>query len=342
MKRFLAAIMALLVVGVVGCGSSDEFNINSFTGNTGGSGLSGQTGTVTVQTQLAANQVSAQEALVIESPVIPSFVDELRFTGQDANGFFVYGPVTLPKATTLTLENVPVEVTTLRIELLVNGFTIGGLVTPVNVPSGETVLITNPVYVFAGTASDVDTTRVYGLFRSTGTGGEPPFPEGEFPINEAPAFDFDFVQVANGVTRTSPGFYTVSESGDYLLTYSLEIESFLVYLMTQISVNQAFVANTRLNIADLEEFFLIPFPGNIDTQANTGLQSFQHIVSLQAGDQVALRVRDFAIGGFQGQTVEIPTFPLPQGNFSIVRLGQGGTVGVAPPDPDDNFEESPE
>ena len=336
MKRFLVAIMALLLVGVVGCGSSDEFNINSFTGNTGGSTLSGQTGTVTVQTQLAA-QVSGQEVLVVESTVIPSFVDELRFTGQDANGFFIYGPVTLPKAATLNLENVPVEVTTLRIELLVNGFTIGGLVTPVNVPSGETVVITNPVYVFAGTASDVDTATVYGLFRSTGTGGEVPFPEGEFPIDEAPVFDFDFVQVANGVTRTSAGFYTVTESGDYLLTYSLEIDSFISYLMTQISVDQTFVANTRLNIADLEEFFLIPFPA----QANTGLQSFQHIVSLQAGDQVALRVRDFELG-LQGQALDIPTFPLPQGNFSIVRLGEGGTIGVAPPDPDNEFEESPE
>lgn len=338
MKRFLSAIMALLVVAVVGCGSSDEFNINSFSSNNGGSGLSGRTGTVTVQTQLAANQVSAQEALVIESTIIPSFVDELRFTGQDANGVFIYGPVILPKATTLNLENVPVEVTTLRIELLVNGFTIGGLVTPVDVLSGQTVFITNPVYVFAGTASDVDTTRVYGLFRSTGTGGEVPIPVGESTIDEAPVFDFDFVQVANGVTRTSPGFYTVTESGDYLLTYSLEIDSFISYLMTQISVDQTFVANTRLNIADLEGFF----PGDIFNQANTGLQSFQHIVSLQAGDQVALRVRDFEVG-LQAQALDIPTFPLPQGNFSIVRLGEDGTIGAAPPDPErDELEESPE
>lgn len=331
MKRFLAAIMALFIVGVVGCGSSDEFNINSFTGNTGGSTLSGQTGTVTVQTQLAANQISGQEVLVVESTIIPSFVDELRFTGQDANGAFIYGPVILPKAATLNLENVPVEVTTLRIELLVNGFTVGGLVTPVNVPSGETVFITNPVYVFAGTASDVDTATVYGLFRSTGTGGEVPFPEGEFPIDEAPVFDFDFVQVSNGVTRTSPGFYTVTEDGDYLLTYSLEIPGFFSYLMTQISVDQIFVANTRLDIADLENFFFIPL------QTTTGLQSFQHIVSLQAGDQVALRVRDFEESGeIQGQALDIPTFFLPQGNFSIVRLGEGGTIGVAPPDPENN------
>ena len=329
MKRFLAAIMALFIVGVVGCGSSDEFNINSFTGNTGG-----QTGTVTVQTQLAANQISGQEVLVVESTIIPSFVDELRFTGQDANGAFIYGPVILPKAATLNLENVPVEVTTLRIELLVNGFTVGGLVTPVNVPSGETVFITNPVYVFAGTASDVDTATVYGLFRSTGTGGEVPFPEGEFPIDEAPVFDFDFVQVSNGVTRTSPGFYTVTESGDYLLTYSLEIDDFVSYLMTQVSVDQTFVANTRLNIADLEDFF--PIQVLLNNQADTGLQSFQHIVSLQAGDQVALRVRDFELAGLPGQTIEIPTFPLPQGNFSIVRLGEGGTIGVAPPDPENN------
>ena len=265
-RKFLAALMTLLVVSVVGCGSSDEFNINSFSNTTNGSGLSGQTGTVTVQTQLANNQFSAQEVVVIQSDVIPAFVDELRFTGQDANGVFIYGPVVLPKAATLNLENVPVEVTTLRIELLVNGFTIGGLVTPVNVPSGQTVFVTNPVYVFAGATSDVDTTTVYGLFRSTGTGTEPPSPEGEFTIDEAPFFDFDFTQVSNGVSRTSPGFYTVTESGDYLLTYSMEIDEFVSFLLTQVSVNQTFVANTRLLI-------VIPTTGENDEQRTTESRS---------------------------------------------------------------------
>ena len=118
------------------------------------------------------------------------------------------------------------------------------------------------------------------------------------------------------------------------MTYSLEIDDFVSYLMTQVSVDQTFVANTRLNIADLEDFF--PIQVLLNNQADTGLQSFQHIVSLQAGDQVALRVRDFELAGLPGQTIEIPTFPLPQGNFSIVRLGEGGTIGVAPPDPENN------
>ena len=330
-RKFFAAIMTLLVVSVVGCGSSDEFNINSFSNTTNGSGLSGQTGTVTVQTQLANNQFSAQEVVVIQSDVIPAFVDELRFTGQDANGVFIYGPVVLPKAATLNLENVPGEVTTLRIELLVNGFTIGGLVTPVNVPSGQTVFVTNPVYVFAGATSDVDTTTVYGLFRSTGTGTEPPSPEGEFTIDEAPFFDFDFTQVSNGVSRTSPGFYTVTESGDYLLTYSMEIDDFISFLLTQVSVNQTFVANTRLDIADLEFSGIIFNP--LPVQSDTALQSFQHIVTLQAGDQVALRVRDYSLALLPGQALEPTAFPLPQGNFSILRLGQGGVTGPAPPDP---------
>lgn len=335
--RILNLIIACLVTLVVGCGGS-TVEVNSFSNSNGTTGpnLSGQTGTVTVQTQVATGQISAQQSIAIQSDVIPAFVDELRFTGQDQFGFLVYGPVVRAKAGTIELDNVPIEVVSLRIELLTNGFVVGGLVTPINVPTNEVVFLTNPVYVFAGVGSD-STNVVYGLFRGEQTGTEPPSePEGEFGIDDAPVFDFDQPQVTNGVSRTSPGFYTVSQEGDYLLTYSLEIVPFLDSLLTQISRNSAFVENTRVDVADLDEIIFVGPPMDLEPlpmQSSTALQSFQHIVTLQAGDTVALRVRDYnEAGQIRGQFISV--FPLIQGSFSIVRLGSGGVT--APPPAEQN------
>jgi hypothetical protein len=336
-RRLLSFILtALLVATVVGCGDTVNFNSNSTT-TTNGNNLSGQTGTVTVQTQLAANQIQAQQALVIQSDIIPSFVDELRFIGQDQNGFLIYGPVVQAKATTIELQNVPVEVVTLRIELLVNGFAIGGLVAPVNVPSGETVFITDPVYVFAGAESDVDTAVAYGSFRNIGDPGTRiPFPDGEFPAAEAPVIDFPHPQVTNAVSRTGDGLYTVTQDGDYLLTYAVELEGSIEFLLTQLIVNGAYVANTQFDVAD-SEFFFIPgraILGQVGGNDSTALQSFQHIVTLQAGDVVSLNVRDFFDGRIDNrinaQQIR-PVFFIEQGTFSIIRLGSGGVTAPAPP-----------
>ena len=124
-RKILSLLLTLLVAAFVGCGGTDEINLSQFNNNTG-NGLSGQTGTVTLQTLLATNQVLGQDVIVVQSDIIPSFVDEIRFTGQDQNGFFIYGPVVRPKAAVIDLSGVPVEVTTLRIELLVNGDTRPG------------------------------------------------------------------------------------------------------------------------------------------------------------------------------------------------------------------------
>jgi hypothetical protein len=334
-RKILSFIMALLVATVVGCGGTDEINLNQFNSNTGGNGLSGQTGTVTLQTQLANNQSQNQQVLVVQTETIPDFVDEIRFTGQDANGFFIYGPVILPKSALIDLLGVPVEVTTLRMELLVNGFTVGGLVTPVSVLSGDTVFITNPTWVFAGSTSDVlDPTVAFGTFLNQGEGGgEFGRPEGEFPIEEAPAFDFSIPQVTNGVSRTGPGLYTVTESGDYLLSYSMDIGSSLDILLTQVARNNTFVDNTRLDIADTE--FINPqAQAQALGQSSSAQQSFQHIVTLAAGDVVSLRVRDFRFTRqitVNAQQEEPRTFPIIGGTFSIVRLGAGGVTGPAPP-----------
>ena len=322
MKRLIyLALAALLLICHSGCGSSDEFNINSFSNNQAtGNGLSGQTGTVVLQTQLAAANQTLEDLNIVQGPTIPASVDTLRFTGFSQSGLLIYGPVEVDKAAEITLEGVPVEVSVLRVELLVNGFTIGGLATGVNLQTGETVFLSNPTYVFLGSGVVDPGSTVYGSFITNGQGDFPN--DGEFTAAEAPVVDFPFPQVTNGVSRNDTTLnYTVTADGEYLLTYSVELAGDHETVLTCLIRNDQYVPGTDVDIADLE---------NAEDEPDlTGIQSFQTIVSLQAGDQFRLGVKEFVYGGEGGpqqgdQVVNQVTpeqFEILSGTFTVVRLG---------------------
>ena len=334
-KKILFTLLLLLLPLSIGCdSSSDNFSGTTIINNSNsGPGLSGQTGQVTLQTQLArASQVLAQETFVFQTQTIPSFVTDLRFTGVDANGAFVYGPVVKSKAQTIVLEDVPVEVVSLRIELLTDGFTVGGLVTPIDVISEETTFITDPTYVFPGGS---DSSEVYGNFILRIDEGEPSkilAPEGDFPAASAPVFDFPTSLVTNGVTRVSPGNYTVSEAGDYLVSYGVEMPTESQTLV-QLVRNNSYVPNTQVDLSTVSFFFPDQVP--LAQSFEAPLQAFQYLVTLQAGDEVSLRVVDFGFAGPQNrinaQTEGNPVFYMVQGTFSITRLGEGGVTGPTVP-----------
>jgi len=335
MRKFLLALcLAFLLPLTIGCGDSDEFNFTSTNNNTNQGGLSGQTGTINIQTQLAtANQTDA-EVVVFEDTVIPAAVDELRFTGFNQNGAPIYGPVVLAKSANLVLENVPVEVVTLRVELLTEGFIVGGTSLSVNVATGETTVVTNPTYVFLGAEQPATAYGSFALDPDEGFSEEEPpeVPEGGFPAADAPVLDFPTQLAAVNVTRVSPGVYSVSESGDYLLTYSVETIDFFGFggMFVQVVRNDAYVPGTFL---DLTSVPFLRIPVNIMGQfTNRGIQSFQFIVSLEAGDEVSLRVPEFFFddeeqsareGEFNAQTAEQDfEFPFVQGTFTVTRLGE--------------------
>lgn len=75
--------------------------------------------------------------------LIPLFVTGLRFTGLDAEGRTVFGPVVTPRQATVQLDGVPVTIRQLRIELLVGEQLIGIFQTPVTLAEGQTIEVTN-------------------------------------------------------------------------------------------------------------------------------------------------------------------------------------------------------
>lgn len=320
MKRFLnlRVFLIFLVVAVVGCGDTENVFVNN--SGSGSSGLSGQTGTITVQTQLAA-PVAPQEVLVIRDEVIPSQVTDLRFTGTSAQGSIIYGPITQPKSGDIyELTGVPIEVAFLRIELLVDGSILGGLVTRVDVSSGQPYLLLDPVYIFAGVAPGPDDTGVvYGLFIGADNG---------FNFDNSVVLDYPIPQVTNGVTYLGPadpysestlgrGQYRVSQSGDYLLTYKGSIS-------LQQEGPEPGTAQVFRNEVGIE---------NTVTSDYSIFSNLQHIVHLDANDYVSLRVN---FGGM-GQSINAQTeqeFSSPGGTFTIVRLGDGGTVHPPAPEPE--------
>jgi hypothetical protein len=64
----------------------------------------------------------------------------------DSSDTVIFGPTTQPAASSITLTDVPITVVKLRIEYLGNGVVIGLFETPVTVPAGGTVTLTDPAW----------------------------------------------------------------------------------------------------------------------------------------------------------------------------------------------------
>lgn len=327
-RSFYLALAALFVLAFSGCGDSDTLNLNSFNNNNLIAGpVSGQTGSITLQTQVATTNQTLEDISVVQSQTIPASVNAMRFTGFDANGFLVYGPVETGVSNVVELQNVPVEVVVLRAELLVDGFTIGGFSLPVDVQANQNFVLTNPTYVFLGTGVGLNTNTIYGSFITNGERGLPEA-DGTFPASEAFIIDFPFDQVTNGITRDNATLeYIVPQNGDYLLTYSVELAGDFETVVSTLIRNGQYVANTDVDIADLDN--------TGPSSGETALQQFQHIVTLQAGDRIKLGVSEFVGGEELAREVraqEIPNrFEVLQGTFTILYLGSGGTTGVVNP-----------
>jgi hypothetical protein len=315
---------------LAGCGDSESFTSTGSVTNITQvvNSLSGLTGDVQIQTLLAPDQVAAQSISIIESDEIPAEVNELRFTGYDVNGFPIYGALR-GKAANITLVDVPIEVVSLRVELLVDGLIVGGLSTPVTVVEDETTVLTNPTYIFPGVANGPA-----GPTGPTGPSG-PSGPEGP-PGNLATAYgswatadgefqsitetggqgnnrflDFPRVFASEGVARVGDAqgeeeaVYQVDTEGDYLVTYVLtpsEANVFaspkLVFLVLNGGVEQ-------------DSFFW-----NFNFFGSS--QTLQLIVSLDAGESVAmgLDAPDNDRAGFGECTL------------SIVRLGPSSNTAL--------------
>lgn len=313
MLRRLCLFFLLSAAVVSGCGSTETFvstgsvtNVTQVVNN-----LSGRTGEIEIRTSLAP--IPAQSVVVIEDDAIPAEVDELRFTGYDTNGFPIYG-VIRAKAATILLTEVPIEVVSLRVELLVNGLVIGGLSTPVTVGEGETTVLGNPTYIFPGVVVGPEgPPGPPGPEGPTGPPGvvataygswverSPQTVDGEFQrfvdFSELTAA-VDVVRLADEDLEAPVGLYQVTQEGDYLVTYSIQLDEF------QGSTFFEFLVLDAEDVTQDSYRFQI-----FQIQENLGraLQAVQFVVSLDAGARIALDSDGAA--------------EIAQGTFSIVRLG---------------------
>ena len=136
-KAFLLFLSLFVMPLFVGCGDSDEFSGTTIQNNSFTSllpVLSGQVGSLRLQTTLES--VNAQTINIVTTTVVPTVVDEFRFLGFNEDGILIYGPVIRAKPADILLEQVPVEVVSLRIELLADGLIVGGLSTAVDINTG--------------------------------------------------------------------------------------------------------------------------------------------------------------------------------------------------------------
>ena len=133
-KTSLALLLLGLFLGlaVAGCG-----------GGGGGGGSSASTGAAPPAETTARIQLDFQ----LQARTVPAEVVQLRITGYSAAGQLIYGPVVRGKASQIVLTDVPVLVTSIRVEYLRNDATPVGLyVEATQLAPGQTKVIVDPPY----------------------------------------------------------------------------------------------------------------------------------------------------------------------------------------------------
>lgn len=312
----LCLLSCLLLL--VGCGSGREFEFVEVDDTTviSGPNLSGQVGAVSFQTELEAPQtVTGQTAVLLESPTVPIPVTHFRFVGLNSEGTPVYGPLLVPKASSVLLEEVPVEVVALRVELMVETLVLGGVRLPIQVQSGQTTTVTNPTYAFAGfdagepgqpgppgpPGEPVEGPTAYGSFTFTSNDGS------EQPVDHGEILDFpQTVTSVGGVVRAAVGDFQVEQDGDYLLDYRLVFLNFDLRRQTEDFFENRVLLLLNGEPIDVNEL------ADPDFQDTTSLGR-QTVLSLQGGDRLQLR--------FCASSCGCGPFALLQGDLSLIRVG---------------------
>lgn len=131
---WLALVLLVITILNAGCGN--------------GSGSFGDNPTGSVSLLTTSNDGFAPRSIAARTE-ISTEIDEVRVRGLNSAGELVYGPVTLPRSASLSLDAVPVSVRNLVVELLDEGRAIGGTAVPVTIVSGRSTRIANPTFVYA-------------------------------------------------------------------------------------------------------------------------------------------------------------------------------------------------
>ncbi len=145
MKTHLQTLILLAILFVAGCGGSNSFNEISGSPNAGpvpgggGSNPPVPTGKVVIESVLEK---------AIRAQVVPGEAENLRFAGFTEANVQVYGPVVRAKAPLIELDDVPVTVTSVRVEYLAqNDQVIGIASAPVTVVENQVARVPEAAFV---------------------------------------------------------------------------------------------------------------------------------------------------------------------------------------------------
>lgn len=206
-KTSMRIFLACFLVVLIGCGRRED---EGFAATVKGSPPLASTGTLVYQAPLSDRPNLSKDGLV------PSSVTRLRFRGLDNGGVPVFGPVTLDKASALTLEKVPTTVDKLVVELLTADRILAAATVPVRLSAVEPSKVKNP-YFFTLAPQDIGQGEGEGgshgyiyhlasLARSTVTSGA------DIPLStNGPVEGVDH--------RAGSSEITVSRGGAYLVEY---------------------------------------------------------------------------------------------------------------------------
>lgn len=123
---------------LTGCGGAGSSSSNGSSSSSGGS-----TSSVSIPPP-APTTVGRIVLNSLLARAIPTTIDTLVFRGLNGEGEQIFGPVSQPKAATIVLENVPIDVRILEIDYLQNGTVRGRTSQAVQVSPGQDTRIQDP------------------------------------------------------------------------------------------------------------------------------------------------------------------------------------------------------
>ncbi len=341
-RTVLTCSVLLIGLFAFGCGTSQEFNVSS-SANVQQlippPDLSGQTTDVQFNTLLAPQvQTQGQTPVLLEDQTVPVQVTDFRFSGFNSEGRLIFGPLVRAKSASVLLNEMPIEVVNLRVELLVGSLVVGGVALPVSLQANQTTIITNPTFLFPGIDSGepgepgppgppgppVDGSTAYGSFTFLSdqqfSGGGPLT---GVELSNGDLLDLPTVLASvGGVERSSFGVYSVEQAGDYLVTYQIELASMagVGRLLAQGEIENQARLLLRVGGAVSDRVIF-----NDETFQPVKL-TIQSILSLEGGEPLTLQFcQPDCVQCEQG---------FAQGTLSIIRIGESSNSPL--PDLDDD------
>ena len=308
-------IAGLCLVLFIGCGSSNS-SVVSGTSSSGsatqffefdqnpGPVITPSTASLSIQSVLART--------------IDASVTSFRVSGLDSSDQVIFGPVTFPKAATVLVEGIPLQVTQVRIEYLVGNVVGGEGLHQVSLVAGQVAQLTDPDFQEKIQALTIQPDADFILAR-------------RLVSNQ---FQAAFNSVLTGTTEVFTGDATWSTDTPALLTVANDgiVSSTGVTGTARITITpvDASLAQTRTYlIRDYQDLFTFTFETVPSPAVVARGSSFTLNFFLTLGDGTVISANDIVVG-FSASEASGPTFQpgiTYDGNTGLVTVPAGTPIG---------------